>query len=153
MNAFFKYFIGLDHLNCHAKFHGNMLSRSRQNDVGNCCFWLFSVYFWTEIMIVTFALSYGDEDVTLNGCLSCRVMIPVLFVNVKRHRFGSHFQLHPYYSLNEIIIMKLIPQHIAIYHLLYTCSWLEAPMGSTLVVTSHVPYNFINKHYSAFFSC
>ena len=33
MNMVLKYAIGLDLLNCHAKFRGDTISRSRDNDV------------------------------------------------------------------------------------------------------------------------
>ena len=39
MNNVLKYVIGLDLLNCHAKFHGDTSSQSRVNDVRSCYFW------------------------------------------------------------------------------------------------------------------
>ena len=33
MNKVLEYVIGLDLLNCHAKFRGDTMSRSRENDV------------------------------------------------------------------------------------------------------------------------
>ena len=82
MNTAFKYIIGLDLLNCHAKFHGDMISRSRENDIGSCYFWKFSGYFQNAIVISS--LSNEEPDVKLNGCRSCKVtiMIPVLFINL-----------------------------------------------------------------------
>ena len=38
MNTVLKYVIGLDLLNCHAKFRGDTISRSRKNDVWSCFF-------------------------------------------------------------------------------------------------------------------
>ena len=38
MNTIFKYVIGLDLLNCHAKFRGDTISRSWENDVWSCYF-------------------------------------------------------------------------------------------------------------------
>ena len=32
MNTFLKYVIGLDLLNCHAKFRGHTINRSRENE-------------------------------------------------------------------------------------------------------------------------
>ena len=45
---------------------------------------IFQLIFRTEI--VTSSLCYGEPDVTLNGCTSCRVTVLVntLLVNVKR---------------------------------------------------------------------
>ena len=38
MTTVLKYFIGLDLLNCLAKFCGDKISYSRENDVGSCFF-------------------------------------------------------------------------------------------------------------------
>ena len=39
MNTVLKYVIRLDLLNCHAKFRGDTISRSRENGVWICYFW------------------------------------------------------------------------------------------------------------------
>ena len=71
INTVLKYVIGLDLLNCHAKFCDNTISRSRENDVWSCYFWSLSRYSRTEI--VTSVLGYGRPDVTyvLQNYRSC----------------------------------------------------------------------------------
>ena len=88
MNTVLKYVIGLDLLNCHAKFCGNTISCPPENDVWSCYFWWFSGYSRTEI--VTSTVAHGQPGVTLS-CMSCRVTVLALFVSVKpeaRRSFG-----------------------------------------------------------------
>ena len=81
MYTVLKYIIGLDLLNCLAKFRGDTISLSRENNVGSCYYWKYFRYFQTEF--VTSAVGYGQQDVVLLSCNSCRVIVPVLFVSVK----------------------------------------------------------------------
>ena len=106
MNTVLKYVIGLDLLNCHAKFPGDTISRSRENDVWSCYFWKFSGYSRTKI--VTSAVAYGRPNVTLSRGTSCRVTVLVLFVSVKpeaRRSFEFNLQLRT----RAQIIIKSIP--------------------------------------------
>ena len=81
MNTVLKYAIGLDLLNCHAKFNSDTISRSRESDVWSCYLWQFSGYSRTEIL--TSAVVYGQPGVTMFSCTSCRVTVLILFVRVK----------------------------------------------------------------------
>ena len=115
MNTVLKYVIGLDLLNCHAKIHGNTISRYPENDIVSCYFWQFSGYFRTEI--VTSVVGYGQPDVMLLNCMSCRVTFPVLFFSLKpemRHitvwielaapyTFANHYEISSNHTLPFII--------------------------------------------------
>ena len=106
MNTVLKYIIGLDLLNCHAKFRGDTISCFRENDVWSCYFWYFSGYSRTKI--VTSTVAYGRPDVTLSRGTSCRGTVLVLFVNVKpgaRRSLWYNLQLHT----DPQIIIKSIP--------------------------------------------
>ena len=56
MNLVLKYVIGLDFLYCHAKFRGDTISCSRENDIWSCYFWLFSGYSRTKIVTSVLSL-------------------------------------------------------------------------------------------------
>ena len=63
MNTVLKYVIGLDLLNCHEKFRGDMISRFEKMTFVVAIFGTFSGYSRTEI--VTSVLGYRRPDVTL----------------------------------------------------------------------------------------
>ena len=80
------YVIGLDFLYFHTKFRSDEIAIAEKMTF-EVAFLQFSGYFRTET--VTSATRcwkeyYKEEpDVTLNGCMSCNVKIPIFFVNVK----------------------------------------------------------------------
>ena len=94
MNTILKSVMGLDLLNCHAEFRGDMISRFREN--------LLFFGSFPDIPELKLSLPFWvmeGPDVMLLGCKSCRVTVLtvlVLFVSVKpeaRSSFGYNLQV------------------------------------------------------------